>query len=202
MNHSHQSGSLKQKNKNHKGSKSSKREAKRGFGAGQVSSAAKRGKSNAADMMAESRMKRQHAKQQQQRHKRDEKWLEKRLGTSLGPPKTIGIVPISASSNAPSLLYSCLEEASWTSQPDLKRGDPVPSIVHAQFKGQRMRCTFITAANRELTTGAAPHHPMTHAFARSLIHSLIPFALRALSHSHTSPISSLSHRQCWTWRRW
>ena len=148
MPHSHQAGSLKQSNKSHKG-RSSKREAKRGFGAGQVSSEAKRGKKSLLD--SQLRRDRLNARVQQQKQKREEKWLEKRLGTTQGPPKIIGIVPISQGSDAAACLHSLLSEASWKSS-DWAPGsaEAPPRIIHAHFKGQRMRCMFLTARDREL----------------------------------------------------
>jgi len=153
MSHSHKSGSLKQKNKEHKGS-GSKREQKRGFGAGKVSNAARKGQRSTSDMAVERRINRMNKKAQLTKNKKQEMWLEKRLGTKQGPPKIVGIIPISAQSNAQSTLLSLLHSASWSSAGvDTSNQailDTLPTSVHAIYDNYRMKCTYITARDREL----------------------------------------------------
>lgn len=136
----HKSGKLKQTNKKHKGA-TSKRAQKGGFGPGKVSSR-KGKKSSSSDLIKDSRANRLNKAKQLQKAKRDEIWLQQRVGSSDGPPKVVGIIPLSAGVNVYSVLQECLREASWTSA---RSGELDHALVNALYMKYKSRCSFILA---------------------------------------------------------
>lgn len=55
-----------------------------------------------------------------------------------GPPKVIGIIPLSANSDSRSTLAECLSEASWHS-------DPSNPVIHASYLKFKSKCSFIVS---------------------------------------------------------
>jgi hypothetical protein len=139
----HQSGKLKQTNKKHKG-RTSKRFQKESFGAGKVASRKGATTSNyARDLVRESRNNRLNKTKQIQKSKRGEIWLQQRIGASDGPPKVVGIVPLSADTNVFSVLQECLREASWSDGKPGVTGSH--HIVNALYLKYKARCSFVLA---------------------------------------------------------
>jgi len=162
MPHSHQPGSLKQSNKKHKGSESSKRAGKRSLGAGKVSSAAiaavrfglvsqsadgagaPKKSTKSKDVAQEGRLNRLNRSKQVKERKRSEALLLKRLGSSEDAPKIVGLLSLSQSSGAVMDTYDKLiSESSWN--------NPCAdgAITHIIFAKHRTRCTLL----RSLTEG-------------------------------------------------
>ena len=93
---------------------------------------------------SENRKNRLNKAKQLQKSKRNEIWLQQRIGASDGPPKVVGIVPLSAETNVFSVLQECLREASWTDQSgDLESNH----LVNALYLKYKARCSFIVADN-------------------------------------------------------
>ena len=155
--HSHTPGSLKQSNKKHKGSLSSKRAQKRSLGAGKVSSAAiaavrsttaggggggekkeKRGPKS-QNLVQDARASRVNRNQQMRKQKRADCMLQKRLGSNDGPPKIIGIVSLSKrATESDQVLQGLLDVATWhQSFPG--------NVTHALYSKHKARFTFIKA---------------------------------------------------------
>lgn len=141
---SHQSGALKQKNKKHKG-KSSKRALVRSLGAGKVSTASpavggsainKRRNNNKSQDQVH-RADRLNRIAQLRKHKQNEIWLQKRIGTSHGAPKNIAIVPLSLAVDCSEILEACLKDASWV--------DRTTNIIHAEYSKHKSSCDFVSA---------------------------------------------------------
>jgi hypothetical protein len=91
----------------------------------------------------DSRNNRLNKAKQLQKSKRGEIWLQQRIGASDGPPKVVGIVPLSADTNVLSVLQECLREASWSD------GRPETShhIVNALYLKYKARCSYVVADN-------------------------------------------------------
>jgi pre-rRNA-processing protein TSR1 len=146
----HKAGKLKQVNKKHKNG-GSKRAIKRAFGAGRVEGAAGNGKKGAvaADLAKNSRLNRANHSQQIMKNKRDQLWLQKRIGSSSGPPKVVALIPLSYSAKPYNCLATLISEASWSSitsaelQEQMKTG--VVPMVHTQYNQFKARFSFIQA---------------------------------------------------------
>lgn len=160
--HSHTPGALKQSNKKHKGSTSSKRAQKRSLGAGKVSSAAiaavrtatagggsvgggaernaGRKGPKSKDHAQDSRLNRVNRNQQLRKQKRADTMLQKRLGSNDGPPKIVGIVSLSrrSATNADAVLEGLLSDSSW-------HQSSAGNVTHALFSKHKARFTFIKA---------------------------------------------------------
>jgi pre-rRNA-processing protein TSR1 len=141
MGHSHQAGSLKQSNKRHKNATSSKRAKIRGFGAGKVSTAAKKGKS-LRELKVEGKLSRLNQQKQKQKTKTDDIWLQKRLGSLQGPPKIVGVVPISQQAHSGTAVLSCVSNSSWNSLSGDANAD-TPNLIHAVYKKFRTKCSYL-----------------------------------------------------------
>lgn len=159
--HSHQPGTLKQSNKKHKGSLSSKRSQKRSLGAGKVSSAAiaavRSGavsgsasgggkgsqKKGSKVVIQDTRAERLNRNQQIKKQKRADTILQKRLGSSDGAPKVVGIVSLSkcCSVETEEVIEKLLSESSWHNK--AARGE----IVHAVYAKHKTRCTFLNPSS-------------------------------------------------------
>ena len=162
---SHQPGSLKQSNKKHKGSLSSKRAAKRALGAGKVSSAnlatarfadvvggsagsgsglAKKKGTKSCDVAQDGRLSRLNRGKQMREQKRASSILLKRLGTNDDAPKIVGLLSLCHSSGVDMLDVheKFLSETSWHGHDGI--------VTHAVYSKHRTRVTFIKSA-----TGAA-----------------------------------------------
>ena len=159
--HSHTPGALKQSNKKHKGSTSSKRAQKRSLGAGKVSSAAIAAARTATagggsvgggersagrkglkskDHAQDSRLNRVNRNQQLRKQKRADTLLQKRLGSNDGPPKIVGIVSLSrrSATNSDAVLEGLLSDSNW-------HQTSAGNVTHALFSKHKARFTFIKA---------------------------------------------------------
>ena len=141
----HNSGKLKQTNKSHKGIVTSKRAQKRALGPGKVASHRdKRNGSVTSDtsgsVSTANRLNRLNRGQQIKKQKRDNVLLQKRVGSSRGPPKIVAIIPLSEYVNSLDLLHSCLREG--TAPASNAHAGSNSSTYYTQFKAH---VTFITA---------------------------------------------------------
>jgi hypothetical protein len=89
----------------------------------------------------DSKAKRQMQKLQHRKKKMEEMWLQKRLGTSHGPPKIVAIVPLSHDVNVDNMLRSILREASSSNAGP--EGSPLPAVVSAAFMNGKTKLTFL-----------------------------------------------------------
>lgn len=89
----------------------------------------------------DSKAKRQLQKLQYRKKKMEEMWLQKRLGTSHGPPKIVAIVPLSHDVNVDAMLRSILREA--TSSNAGPEGSAMPAVVNAAFMGGKTKLSFL-----------------------------------------------------------
>ena len=66
-----------------------------------------------------------------------------RIGANDGPPKVVGIVPLSADTNVFSVLQECLREASWSD----RKSDATGShhLVNALYLKYKARCSYVVA---------------------------------------------------------
>ena len=76
--------------------------------------------------------------------KRNETYLLKRIGSHNGPPKVIGIIPLSDDANTLQAISSCLENCSWCNcEPENYASTPV---IHANYqKLKNSKFTFLRA---------------------------------------------------------
>ena len=160
----HQSGSLKQSNKQHKGAKSSKRAFKRGLGAGRVANSAnpsadaisavnkKRNgskyNSNVKSSHKDARINRLNRERQLKNNKKADVMLQKRVGSVEGVPKIVGIVPLSAAASAQKVLAACLLDASWSTYGDMtSSSSKASSVTHAFYAKTKSSITYALATN-------------------------------------------------------
>ena len=92
---------------------------------------------------SDSRNNRMNKAKQLQKSKRSEIWLQQRIGANDGPPKVVGIVPLSADTNVFSVLQECLREASWSD----RKSDATGShhLVNALYLKYKARCSYVVA---------------------------------------------------------
>lgn len=138
----HNSGKLKQTNKSHKGIVTSKRAVKRALGPGKVSNS--KGKKNGSinsdvsgSVSTSNRLNRINRGQQIKKTKRNNIFLQKRIGSSHGPPKIVAIIPLSESVSPYDLLEACLKEGEITST-------NVGSSSNAFYSQFKAHVTYIT----------------------------------------------------------
>lgn len=138
---SHRPGSLRQENKKHKGTGNhqSKRSTKLAAGAGRVESGRvgpKAETKRAADARKSNRA--NHATQMRKK-KREEVWLQKRLGSDDGPPKVCVWVSLSATADPAAIQKGLLENCTSCTEPSTGIG-----MVTASFNLFKQRATFLT----------------------------------------------------------
>lgn len=162
---SHTPGALKQSNKKHKGSEKSKRAQKRSLGAGKVSSKEDRGigqlgkdgrkqkakAPRASVKFAPQDSKRaRHAREEQIRQqKRFDLRLQKRIGSLDGPPKVIGIIPLSEFISTEDVLMACLADASWSSHSFPSQSTSMASskpLTYASYSKHKGRCIYLQSS--------------------------------------------------------
>ena len=118
MGHSHKPGALKQSNKKHKSSSSSKRSVKRSLGNGRVDlGEGKKGKMikpHKADLK-NARNDRVNRNHQIRKNKNSSTYDAQRIGSLRGPPKVIGIICLNKLANGYDCREQLLNEASWKS---------------------------------------------------------------------------------------
>ncbi|CAM9198737.1 unnamed protein product [Ectocarpus fasciculatus] len=138
----HRPGSLRQENKKHKGNAGhqSKRASKSALGAGRVANergGPKAGVKGAAEARKQNRA--NHTVQMRKK-KREEIWLQKRLGSEAGPPKLCVWVSLSTIATPDTIQQGVLEQCARTS------GDPSTGVgmVSAAFHQFKQRVTFLT----------------------------------------------------------
>ncbi|CAM9628004.1 unnamed protein product [Ectocarpus sp. 6 AP-2014] len=138
----HRPGSLRQENKKHKGNAGhqSKRASKSALGAGRVAN--KRGGPKAGVKRAAEARKQNRANHtvQMRKNKREEIWLQKRLGSEAGPPKLCVWVSLSTIATPDTIQQGVLDQCARTS------GDPSTGVgmVSAAFHQFKQRVTFLT----------------------------------------------------------
>ncbi|CAM9722015.1 unnamed protein product [Scytosiphon promiscuus] len=137
----HRPGSLRQENKKHKGhaGHQSKRASKSALGAGRVANergGPKGGVKQAADARKQNRA--NHAVQMRKK-KREEIWLQKRLGSDAGPPKLCVWVSLSATAAPDAIQQGVLDQCARSS------GEPATGVgvVSAAFNQFKQRVTFL-----------------------------------------------------------
>lgn len=138
----HRPGSLRQENKKHKGSAGhqSKRAAKSALGAGRVVGGPKAGVKRAGGQTEAGKQQRANHTVQMRKKKREEIWLQKRLGSDAGPPKLCVWVSLAASATPASIQQGVLNECARSS------GEPSTGVgmVSAAFNQFKQRVTFVT----------------------------------------------------------
>lgn len=138
----HRPGSLRQENKKHKGNAGhqSKRASKSALGAGRVAN--ERGGPKAGVKRAAEARKQNRANYtvQMRKKKREEIWLQKRLGSEAGPPKLCVWVSLSTIATPDTIQQGVLDQCARTS------GDPSTGVgmVSAAFHQFKQRVTFLT----------------------------------------------------------
>ncbi|CAB1099973.1 unnamed protein product [Ectocarpus sp. CCAP 1310/34] len=138
----HRPGSLRQANKKHKGNAGhqSKRASKSALGAGRVAN--ERGDPKAGVKRAAEARKQNRANHtvQMRKKKREEIWLQKRLGSEAGPPKLCVWVSLSTIATPDTIQQGVLDQCARTS------GDPSTGVgmVSAVFHQFKQRVTFLT----------------------------------------------------------
>lgn len=136
----HRPGSLRQENKKHKNNgHQSKRSSKSALGAGRVtkeSGGEKAGAKKAAEARKQNRA--NHASQLRKK-KREDTWLQKRLGSDGGPPKLCAWVSLSAMANPHVIQQGMLDICAQSSEPSTGVG-----MVSAAFNQFKQRVTFLT----------------------------------------------------------
>jgi hypothetical protein len=136
----HESGKLKQANKKHKGN--SKANSKRALGPGRTAEVVRGNSSVKHNSTAiEARNKRMGFDQQQKKQKRADMYLKKRIGSSHGPPKVIGIITLSDHVDVNEVFTSCLTDASWSSSTS------IASVVHVEYAKHKTNVTFMFTPN-------------------------------------------------------
>jgi len=172
---SHTPGALKQSNKKHKGSKTSKRAQKRSLGAGKVGAAhddkaagggggggegGKKGKAQRASVKSapkDSKKVRQVREEQLRQQKRTELRLQKRIGSLDGPPKIIGIIPLSEFASTQDVLLACLADSAWSSAtvtPPASAAaaatttttDLTKPLTYASYSKHKGRCIYLQSS--------------------------------------------------------
>jgi len=138
----HNSGKLKQTNKSHKGIVTSKRAVKRALGPGKTANnkSKKNGSINSdvsGSVSTSNRLNRINRGQQIKKTKRNNIFLQKRIGSSHGPPKIVAIIPLSESVSPHDLLAACLNEGEVTST-------NVGSSSNAFYSQFKAHVTYIT----------------------------------------------------------
>lgn len=137
---SHRPGALRQENKKHKGNgHQSKRAQKSVLGAGRVESV-RAGPKGTVRTAAEGRKQdRANHAVQMRKKKREEVWLQKRLGSNDGPPKVCAWVSLSAAADAGAIQKALLESCALSTEATTAAG-----MVTAAFKLFKQRMTFLT----------------------------------------------------------
>jgi pre-rRNA-processing protein TSR1 len=64
-------------------------------------------------------------------------------GSNSGPPKIVGIIPLSYSADVSSVLYELVRAATWSTV-DLDAAS-APVLTHALYSKYKSRCTYLTA---------------------------------------------------------
>lgn len=138
----HRPGSLRQENKKHKGSAGhqSKRAAKSALGAGRVVGGPKAGVKGARGQAEAGKQQRANRTVQMRKNKREEIWLQKRLGSDAGPPKVCVWVCLGANAKPAAIQQGVLSECARSS------GEPTTGVgmVSAAFNQFKQRVTFLT----------------------------------------------------------
>lgn len=138
----HRPGSLRQVNKKHKGNAGhqSKRAAKSALGAGRVVGGPKAGVKKAGGQAEAGKQQRANHTVQMRKKKREEIWLQKRLGSDAGPPKLCVWVSLAASATPSAIQQGVLNECARSS------GEPSTGVgmVSAAFNQFKQRVTFVT----------------------------------------------------------
>lgn len=138
----HRPGSLRQENKKHKGNAGhqSKRAAKSALGAGRVVGGPKAGVKRAGGQAEAGKQQRANHTVQMRKKKREEIWLQKRLGSDAGPPKLCVWVSLAASAAPAAIQQGVLNECARSS------GEPSTGVgmVSAAFNQFKQRVTFVS----------------------------------------------------------
>lgn len=144
---SHRPGPLRQENKKHKGTGNhlSKRRSKSALG-GRVESARAGPKAESRRSADARKSNRANHATQIRKKKREEVWLQKRLGSDDGPPKVCVWVSLSANAD-PGVIQTALLENCSTSTQDATG----VKMVTASFNLFKQRATFLTP-ERQLTS--------------------------------------------------
>ncbi|CAM9533403.1 unnamed protein product, partial [Choristocarpus tenellus] len=142
MPHSHRSGSLRQDNKKHKtGSHQSKRSTKGGLGAGRVELGGSRVavKVGVKEIAKNRKLNRVNHVNQLRKQKREDLWLEKRLGSDGGPPKVCVWVSLAAAADPTAVQASVLKDCTRSTDPSTSVG-----MTTASYSKFKQRFTFLT----------------------------------------------------------
>lgn len=138
----HRPGSLRQENKKHKGiaGHQSKRASKSAQGAGRVANESRGGPKAGVKFAAETRKQnRANHTVQMRKKKREEIWLQKRLGSDAGPPKLCVWVSLSANATPGTIQQGVLDKCARSGEPSTGVG-----MVSAAFNQFKQRVTFVT----------------------------------------------------------
>ena len=142
--HSHKPGSLKQSNKKHKSSSSSKRSVKRSFGNGRVESQplgeGKHGKKGVSPHKADGRNARNdrvNRNSQIRKLKNQNASEAQKVGSLRGPPKVIGVISVSKLADVYDCLSDLTKESSW------KQEYGATGMTYAYYEQHKTRCAFL-----------------------------------------------------------
>lgn len=137
---SHRPGSLRQKNKKHKiHGHQGKRSAKMALGAGRVESTRAGPKSLSGKSLEARKTNRVNHAMQVRKQKREQAWLQKRLGSDEGPPKLCVWVPLSGAADPKLIEQAVLEKSSHSTNPSSG-----VRMVTAAFGKFKRRMTFVS----------------------------------------------------------
>lgn len=137
---SHRPGSLRQKNKKHKThGHQGKRSARLALGAGRVEPTRAGPKGLSGKSPEASITNRVNHAMQVRKQKREQVWLQKRLGSDEGPPKLCVWVPLSGAADPKLIEQAVLEKSSHSTNPS--SGVRMLTAAFGKFK---RRMTFVT----------------------------------------------------------
>ncbi|CAM9413488.1 unnamed protein product [Discosporangium mesarthrocarpum] len=148
MSHSHRAGSLRQDNKKHKtGSHQSKRARKVGLGSGRVElggagarrSGVKEDPGTSKKNAKIHKLNHINHVNQLRKQKREDIWLEKRLGTNVGAPKVCVWVCLSGMADPATVQASVLKDCTRSTEPTTG-----VEMLTASFSKFKQRFTFVT----------------------------------------------------------
>ena len=136
----HRPGSLRQENKKHKNNgHQSKRASKSALGAGRVTKESGGGKAGAKKAAEARKQNRANHASQLRKKKREDTWLQKRLGSDGGPPKLCAWVSLSATASPHDIQQGMLDMCALSSEPSTGVG-----MVSAAFNQFKQRVTFLS----------------------------------------------------------
>lgn len=144
MGHSHKPGALKQPNKKHKATSTSKRSVKRSFGNGRVDLG--EGKVGGKKALKPHKVDNKNARNdrvnrntQIRKIKNQTASEAQRIGTLRGPPKVVGLISLSRLADVYDCLAELTKEAAW------KETYSETGVTYAYYEAHKSRCAYLLA---------------------------------------------------------